>query len=47
MLEVTSASFKAGRVNPTKFLTELKRGNAYKGDPLVAKAFSPKDGSTR
>jgi TolB-like protein/Tfp pilus assembly protein PilF len=26
----TSASFKAGRVNPTKFLTELKRRNVYR-----------------
>jgi len=27
---VTSASFKARRVNPTKFLTELKRRNVYR-----------------
>src|SRR5215475_11557130 len=26
----TSASFKAGRVNPTRFLTELKRRNVYR-----------------
>src|SRR5439155_8306104 len=27
---VTSTSFKAGRVNPTNFLTELKRRNVYR-----------------
>jgi TolB-like protein/cytochrome c-type biogenesis protein CcmH/NrfG len=30
VLQVTSASFKARRVNPTKFLTELKRRNVYR-----------------
>src|SRR5262245_58860808 len=30
MLAGTSASFKAGRVNPAKFLTELKRRNVYR-----------------
>jgi TolB-like protein/Flp pilus assembly protein TadD len=30
VLRVTSASFKARRVNPTKFLTELKRRNVYR-----------------
>jgi hypothetical protein len=38
---------KARRVNAKNFFAELKRRNAYKGDPFVAKASSPKDGSTR
>jgi hypothetical protein len=38
---------KARTVNSKNFFAELKRRNAYKSDPLVAKASSPKDGSTR
>jgi hypothetical protein len=34
-------------MNLRSFFAELKRRDAYKGDPHVVKASSTKDGSTR
>jgi hypothetical protein len=44
----SSHADKVDRSRDERFVyAELKRRNVYKGDPLVAKASSPKDGSTR